>query len=169
MIVVFCPRVYDGTMSRACARRLSRWAAKQTAWILAIPCGGCFDRCLSPPSSGAEIIDLETRRAELLTLTPDDLFGIDSVELVEGECGPDGPVFLFHFSGPFTWEYDFFDRESGAFVARSIGQDDTPPYLPCFGGSFWPWRIACEAATVTDVLAGDRYHVGDGPDVLASR
>lgn len=151
-------------MPWTCVKRSSKGAA-HLAWILAIACSGCFDRCLVVPNDSV-IVDLPTRRAELLMLTPDDLFGIDHLELVEGECGPDGPVFLFHFSAPFTWEYDFFNRESGAFVARTIGQSDTFP-LPCFGGSFWPRQVACEAATVTDVLSGNSYHVGDGPDVLA--
>ena len=93
--------------------------------------------------------------------------GLESPDFAAGQCGEEGPLFTFQFIGPFTWQYDYFDRASHAFVGRWIGNTsgDLPWFGPC-NDRYWPAPLHCPDRVVTEVIAGDRYRVGDGAPIL---
>ena len=131
--------------------------------VVGIALPGCFDLCLLPESSLTDLPEnLETEIERLRTLEVEDNDGLFSEDIVVGICGSDGPRFTVRFIGPFAWQYDYFDASTGAFKARTVGQADVPPFLPCVvSGTYWPRLISCPDPVVTEVIGGTRWQVGD--------
>jgi hypothetical protein len=82
-----------------------------------------------------------------------------------GECHDSSRLFTVQFTTPFSWQYDYFDGATGAFVGRSSGASEYAAFFPCNSG-YWPAPDGCLGAVVTEVIAGTRFSVGDQADTL---
>lgn len=81
----------------------------------------------------------------------------DPYSLFTGECG-DGKVFLSNSDGLYR-TIDFYDGDSRTFVGQITRSDYVMP--PCCGEGYWPGKIECADAIVTEVICGERRVVGD--------
>ncbi len=81
---------------------------------------------------------------------------------VVAECTEANLLLTFRFTSSFTWQYDYFDADTGLWLARKNDQrgEVIPFMLPC-GVRVYPRRVRCGGAVVTEVLAGSRYSIGD--------
>jgi hypothetical protein len=131
---------------------------------------GCDDKCRSQcelAAGGCEekplasFGDLESARVELQGRCAD-----DARWAFEATC-KEGTIVLRSGTG-YTSEGRFYDPGSGAFKGLTTTtdvQDET-----CEGKSYWPETVPCSAPTVTRVICGDAFKVGDsgGPGITQS-
>lgn len=97
--------------------------------------------------------ELATWRAQTGGLNCEDAFPF----VVVGECA-DGKKFLFN-GGGFTALVQYYSAEDDTFVGLETQTDVVMP--PCNGKGFWPEPVACEEPTVTEVVCGTLYDVGE--------
>ncbi len=140
-----------------------KWSGTLAIFI----CGsvpGCGDLCLRSESFVADApVDYETALTELYAEVG--AFadtGLEPENIVVGLCGDNGPRFVLRFPNPWTPQYDYYDLVTGAFIGRTIYQWEVHFPWPCAGGGFWPRYILCSERTITEVISGTRYEVGDG-------
>lgn len=92
-----------------------------------------------------------------MDLSCDDYSGIYS-----GSCATSNLRFLFRSYGLFAFA-EFYDNDTGQFVARREWTDlvdDT-----CFGKSYWPVRVECNDAIVTEAHCGTFWAAGEHVDL----
>ncbi len=116
--------------------------------------GGCLMPERMPDSAVADAPpDFETAQADLRAA-----IAASGLRGAAGECGSAGLLFTFKFIAPTAWQYDWFDRQTGQFVGRSVaGHTDV---LGIEMRAYWPRPLGCGSPTVTDPL-GSTYQVGD--------
>jgi hypothetical protein len=116
-----------------------------------------------PPEYYQTPADFETTVATLRAAVATEDSTLFAEDIVAGTCSGGQYRFIFRFVGPFEWQYEYFDSASGAFVA--VERDTSDVLAPCTH-RYWPAVVTCPGHVVTDVIAGTRYHVGDGDGVL---
>ncbi len=125
--------------------------------------GGCEEQPIEDFEDFATTA--EAWREELEDLTPTDTNGDGNQDLpfvYAGQCA-DGTLFLYRGTG-FTVLIHFFDAESEEFVALRTGTDVVDPV--CSGRGYWPERVECENATVTEAIVGAGFAAGDPIELL---
>jgi hypothetical protein len=82
--------------------------------------------------------------------------------MIAGRCDDGTQVLRRYESFDASYFTSFFDAESGAFraVAADIGWDNIFPEK-CCGHAYWPEKPSCDRITVTEVLCGTVYGVGN--------
>lgn len=131
-------------------------------------CLGCCDPCIArcPGLGGCppleEFPGLEDARADLIERLQDLDCASDFPFAVAGRCA-DGTRFLYELLDLFSL-VGYFDENTGAYFAFQTTSDVVIP--PCNGVFYGPTRFSCEDATVTEVLCGNAFDVGDMIDSL---
>jgi len=135
--------------------------------LITLDACGCGLPCPAPwlLDDGAPT-DYETQVDSIVQLVESEDPNGWTLEAAAGVCGDDGPRFIVSFTGPFSWRYDYFDRDTGEFLGRYESGSEILGFMPCHA-QYWPTPIFCPDAVITETF-GEVFNVGDDASVLPS-
>ena len=130
--------------------------------------GGCVDfddPCLSQCELGLRVcLDLELTDFADFDATRDEWRAepicVDTfpfLNMVAGRCAT-GESFLYE-SGGFVSTINFYDGVDGQFISLLTSTDGIEPV--CLGIGYWPFKMECADAVITEVICGEGFTVGD--------
>ncbi len=119
-------------------------------------CEPTFERCDERPLE--DFLTFEAGLIEAREEAQEYACAGDFPWIVTARC-PDDVFDVIDSSSGFVRLVRFYDRQTGQFVAQRMKSDALD--LTCWGVSYWPIRVACDAGIVSEVLCGTTWAVGD--------